>query len=338
MHTLERDYKKILSNMVSDDKSYILYPFGEGGRMVKKILNYDLKIKEKIVVDNGLYHEGASYKKLDEIKQPNNYKWIITCISEKSHDSIMKSIDGIVSEENCIDLYLLSQSLDKKYSKEKFMLLSKMDSSINNIACSEFVDLIKEKKDERRKISIAEIGCGVGATAVEACLLLDENDKYYCFDFNEIINPLVIDLGNIPEIKCEIKPYGNTSKIFDSYNWNLSELIYKMRDDNLDGIFDVVYLDGAHNFEYDGLACCLLKQLTKVGGYIVFDDVKWTFGNSITRNPVERPNIETLYDDKQIHDCQVQRVLNMFMISDIDWCKVSVGNVNNYRAIYKRIR
>ena len=86
-----------------------------------------------------------------------------------------------------------------------------------------------------------------------------------------------------------------------------------MRNAGKNGIFDVVYLDGAHTFIHDGLACCLLKELLKPKGYLLFDDMYWTCSKN---NENMYLKWKELYPEEQLAEYQVQRVVNAFMIED----------------------
>ena len=44
--------------------------------------------------------------------------------------------------------------------------------------------------------------------------------------------------------------------------------------------FDFVYLDGAHNWFVDGLAFFLADRLLRPGGWIILDDIDWTYETS----------------------------------------------------------
>ena len=131
---------------------------------------------------------------------------------------------------------------------------------------------------------------------------------------------------------------GNTHRIYDSYCWSLCKLLFEMRDNKVDGLFDIVYLDGAHSFAHDGLACCILKELLKPDGFIVLDDVYWSYGISSTCNPNVFPAVKGLYTDEQIHDYQVKRVVNAFMINDVRFEQVYITNGSrSSRAIFKKV-
>ena len=101
--------------------------------------------------------------------------------------------------------------------------------------------------------------------------LLSEGDRYFCFDFENSIKNFIEDVkvlvsrGEL-KVRCEVIGLHNSTKEWDSYNWNLSNLLLDMRSKKIEGIFDAVYLDGAHTFLHDGLAVCLLKELIKKAG------------------------------------------------------------------------
>lgn len=52
----------VLEELLNVESDYIIYPFGVGGKVVKKILNLDYGIEEKYVVDNKLASQGKTIK------------------------------------------------------------------------------------------------------------------------------------------------------------------------------------------------------------------------------------------------------------------------------------
>ena len=69
-----------------------------------------------------------------------------------------------------------------------------------------------------------------------------------------------------------------------SYTWRLLKLI----EENPDPIFDFCYLDGAHDWFVDGFAFLLVDRLLLPGGWIVFDDIDWTYSLSPVLKDTER--------------------------------------------------
>src|SRR5215469_13329572 len=73
-----------------------------------------------------------------------------------------------------------------------------------------------------------------------------------------------------------------------SYNWRLMRFLEEGRA----GTFDFVYVDGAHTWEVDGLANYLALILLRPGGWILFDDLNWSFDKA--KPPVNKPWVQAL--------------------------------------------
>lgn len=61
-----------------------------------------------------------------------------------------------------------------------------------------------------------------------------------------------------------------------SYTWRLMKFL----EQEPQPTFDLCYLDGAHNWFVDGFAFYLVHLLLKPGGWIIFDDLDWTYSQS----------------------------------------------------------
>ena len=64
-----------------------------------------------------------------------------------------------------------------------------------------------------------------------------------------------------------------------SYNWFLKEQVEQHSDQagNCTPVYDFCYLDGSHNFDIDGLAVVLVEKLLRPGGWLLMDDLDWTY-------------------------------------------------------------
>lgn len=161
--------------------------------------------------------------------------------------------------------------------------------------------------------------------------MLDETDTYYVFDFEDKLKDFSDDLKAYDfGIKCKILPFGNSHDSWDSYNWNLSNMVLGMRQMYLRGIFDVVYLDGAHTLCHDGLAVCLLKELIKDGGILVLDDLFWTYSSSNWGKNFAPGRLPK----EQMTDMQILRVQEIFLANDPNFEKLSPPNA--YRGIFRK--
>jgi predicted O-methyltransferase YrrM len=64
-----------------------------------------------------------------------------------------------------------------------------------------------------------------------------------------------------------------------SYNWFLKQLVEDCSDasGNCAPRYDFCYLDGSKNFNIDGLAVVLIEKLLRPGGWLLMDDLDWTY-------------------------------------------------------------
>jgi predicted O-methyltransferase YrrM len=64
-----------------------------------------------------------------------------------------------------------------------------------------------------------------------------------------------------------------------SYTWFLKERLAERTDraGNVDPLYDFCYLDGSKNFNIDGLAVVLIERLLRPGGWLLMDDLGWTY-------------------------------------------------------------
>ena len=64
-----------------------------------------------------------------------------------------------------------------------------------------------------------------------------------------------------------------------SYNWFLKQQIESASDDagNCRPRYDFCYLDGCKNFNVDGLAVVLIEKLLRPDGWLLMDDLEWTY-------------------------------------------------------------
>jgi predicted O-methyltransferase YrrM len=76
---------------------------------------------------------------------------------------------------------------------------------------------------------------------------------------------------------------------YSSYTWWLKEQVQGRSDrhGNVEPRFDFAYLDGAKNFTIDGLAVVLVEKLLRPGGWLLMDDLDWTYAQDPAREATD---------------------------------------------------
>lgn len=88
-----------------------------------------------------------------------------------------------------------------------------------------------------------------------------------------------------------------------SYTWRLMEMLERTPRP----MFDLCYLDGAHNWDTDGFAFFLVDKLLNEGALLILDDLDWSYAKSPTlqdepwvqsmpRHQYEMPQVRKVFD------------------------------------------
>lgn len=76
---------------------------------------------------------------------------------------------------------------------------------------------------------------------------------------------------------------------YSSYTWWLKEQVAARSDahGNVEPAYDFIYLDGAKNWTIDGLAVILAEKLLRPGGWLLLDDLDWTYAQDPGRDATD---------------------------------------------------
>lgn len=154
---------------------------------------------------------------------------------------------------------------------------------------------------------VAEIGIYQGDTSLELAKVLNGIGELHLFDFQDRVDAVAKRVRQAGF--HNIKTYGNSYKLLDSYNWQLAKLIEK----NDEPVFDYVFMDGNSTFAIDGLAFSLVDRLLKTGGYVDFDNYDFTLGSSRTFRPERFPLTGKLYTREQIDTKQAKMIIDLLV-------------------------
>ena len=203
----------------------------------------------------------------------------------------------------------------------------------NTTPSAHFLQIISRIKETViTPLRIAEVGVDRGATTSEVAKLLNEHDIYDLFDLD---CTFFRDKENFNgRFKPKLIKHQSTKLIFDSYAWEIAQILKTQSAENaIAPIWDAVYLDGAHTFNVDAPATVCLKELVKVGGYLVLDDMNWTLSGSQTCNT---QFMRERFTDEQFKVPHVKLIADLFMRTDKRFTEVD-KDLGKDRAIYHRI-
>lgn len=175
-----------------------------------------------------------------------------------------------------------------------------------------------------------EIGVGVGATTLPVAQMLNNHGQMLLFSREVDVQELSTDLRERGFYNIDSR-WGSPGKTYSGYHFELARAAVAKQLP----VFDLAYIDGGHVFHLDAPAACILKELCKPGGYMIFDDWFWSLSKSPTMNPAKRPATAQEYDPLQIEACHVQMVCQSIM--DIDPRYEFLGLEGN-TATYRRRR
>lgn len=129
---------------------------------------------------------------------------------------------------------------------------------------------------------------------------------------------------NINELltKLNLQEYVTVYYEYESYNWRLMHFIEEFDKP----VFDFCYIDGAHDWNVDGFAFFLVDKLLKKGGWIIFDDMNWSFGSSPSMKNIPRvlnmpEDVKNTQHISKVFDVLVKPHPNYgnFEITDFGW-------------------
>jgi len=152
----------------------------------------------------------------------------------------------------------------------------------------EFGRRIYDHVQATRPGRVLELGTahGVSACYVAAALEANGSGSIVTVDHGgaryEPSPEAVIDRAGLAELVTVVREHS-------SYNWFLKQQVEQHSDSNgnCKPIYDFVFLDGSHNFDIDGLAVVLIEKLLRPGGWLLLDDLEWTY----EQNPWVAPEL-----------------------------------------------
>ena len=105
-----------------------------------------------------------------------------------------------------------------------------------------------------------------------------------------------------------------------TFNWRLMHFLSAEPPQT----FDLCYIDGGHTWVDTGFAFCLVRQMLRPGGWIVFDDLPHTFRDSSNR---DKSWVRRMTEEEQVTP-QVEQVFRLLVMRDPSFgCFRRIGNL-----------
>jgi predicted O-methyltransferase YrrM len=89
------------------------------------------------------------------------------------------------------------------------------------------------------------------------------------------------------------------------FTWRLMKLLQE----GLQESYDFCYIDGGHTWHDTGFGFCLVERLLRPGGWVIFDDLHYTFRSSPSR---DAPWVRSMTEEEQTVP-QVRRVFELLV-------------------------
>lgn len=112
---------------------------------------------------------------------------------------------------------------------------------------------------------------------------------------------------NIESLLSQLGLKNRVTVIYEptSYTWRLMRMLEQEPQPR----FDLCYLDGAHSWFVDGFALLLVERLLSPGGWIILDDLDWTYAQSPSlrdKIPHMPPDEATTPQVRKVYDLLVK--------------------------------
>lgn len=182
MRDMVQKYNKIMSSIEyhvrNGKRNFVIYPFGENGKMTKRILNERFDIQEKYIVDNILCVADSTIKSVEYMKEDYEKDDFVVLLAVFYHppktNDVYKQIANFVSLERLVDVLSPSTYFNPEYHYAPVDISP--DIRYQTVEC-----ISREIYKNNIEGAVVEAGVYRGATARRINQLFPDR-KLYLFD------------------------------------------------------------------------------------------------------------------------------------------------------------
>jgi predicted O-methyltransferase YrrM len=135
-------------------------------------------------------------------------------------------------------------------------------------------------------------------------------------------------------IEVGLSQYVDCLRPFATYNWYLKNVV-SSRDPSGRDDFDLVFVDGSKDFSTVGLSFVLVSRLIRIGGWLICDDLGWTYDGYCSTGTHFDVDVSELTDEERTVS-HVREAFDLF-IAGADCFRVEHG-ASSWMGWAERIR
>jgi predicted O-methyltransferase YrrM len=129
--------------------------------------------------------------------------------------------------------------------------------------------------------TVLELGTAHGVSAAYIAAALDANGHGRLTTVDSSVFALAWQNPAPEEVLAfaGLRDWVSFERSYSTYTWFLKEQIERRSDrsGNCEPLYDFCFLDGQKNWTVDGLAVFLIEKLLRPGGWLLMDDLAWTY-------------------------------------------------------------
>lgn len=149
---------------------------------------------------------------------------------------------------------------------------------------------------ENKPSQCLELGFAHGASSCYIAAALDEIGSGHLTSV-DLISGLEWQKPTIEELmeKTGLGGLVTITREHTGYNWFLKKKIMDNSSNNrCTPLYDLCFIDGPKNWTIDSAAFFLVDKLLKPGGWIVFDDLQWTYKKKVKKGKTKSDGVSLL--------------------------------------------
>jgi predicted O-methyltransferase YrrM len=184
---------------------------------------------------------------------------------------------------------------------------------------------------DRKPANILELGFAHGSSSCYIAAALDEIGTGHLTAV-DLLAAKVWQNPSIEELltKTRLEKYVTVDREMTSYTWFLKKKIEENTISNIcQPIYDFCFIDGAKNWTIDSSAFFLADKLLKQNGWILFDDLKWTYSRKLAAGQTRSDGI-TIREmgEDEIHQPHLDLIFRLLVMQHPDYCEFKITDDN----------